>query len=427
MKILVLGSGGREHALVWKLAQSQNQIFSIPGNGGISEIADTEENIGLDDFAKLKDFVRNNRIDFTVVGPEAPLVAGIVDEFKKEKMPIFGPSKIAAQLEGSKAFSKNLMAKYNIPTANFEIFTDERKAKEYLESKDYPLVIKASGLAFGKGAIIVQSKKEGWETVEKMMTKREFGPAGETIVIEDFLCGEEASIISITDGSTIRHFLPAQDHKPLLDNDQGPNTGGMGAYAPAPLIDEKRLKEFDEKIGQPLLRALQNENIEYKGVIYFGLIITDKGPYVLEFNCRFGDPETQPLLPLLRNDLAEVLLAVYYGKLQTIELKWEKKHSLSVVAASKGYPASYEKGKLIKGNLKNEKDIIIFHSGTKREKHKFYTSGGRVLSVTGIGETLFEAKQKAYKRLKEIEFDGIFYRQDIGDKGIKYYENHQNS
>ncbi len=421
MKILIIGSGGREHTLTWKLKQDKNEIFCVPGNGGILEIAHCIKG-NVEDIPSLIKLAIDSKVDLVVVGPEAPLVLGIADEFQKNKIPIFAPTKKASRLEGEKKFAKELMKKYNIPTAQFEIFTDEKSAKKYIDAQEAPIVIKASGLAAGKGAMVCQTKDDAFNAIERALVHKEFGKAGETIVIEEFLTGEEASIIAITDGKTIKPLISSQDHKALLIDDKGPNTGGMGAYAPAPIVNQALEQEIHQKIFDPLLNGLQKEGIEYCGVIYAGIIITEKGPYVLEFNCRFGDPETQAILPLLESNLAETMLFTINDKLANIELKWRKDYALCVVAASNGYPGKYEKGKEINGNLHNRDDIIIFHAGTENRDGKLYTAGGRVLGVTGIGSTLSLAKKKAYQALSEIKFDGIYFRTDIGDKGIRRIE-----
>lgn len=421
MKILVIGSGGREHTLTWKLKQDKNEIYCVPGNGGISENAHCL-NGNVVDIQSLLKLAIDLKVDLVVVGPEAPLVLGIADEFQKNKIPIFAPTKQASRLEGEKKFAKELMKKYNIPTAQFEIFTDEKSARRYIEAKSTPIVIKASGLAAGKGAMVCQTKDDAFTAVERALVQNEFGIAGETIVIEEFLTGEEASIIAITDGKTILPLISSQDHKALLIGDKGPNTGGMGAYAPAPLVNQALEEEIDQKVFNPLLKALQTEGIEYCGVIYAGIIVTEKGPYVLEFNCRFGDPETQVILPLLVSNLTETMFAAINGKLTGIELKWRKDYALCVVAVSNGYPGKYEKGKAITGNLQNQDDVIIFHAGTEKREGKLYTAGGRVLGVTGIGSTLSLAQKKAYQALSGIKFDGIYFRTDIGNKGIHRIE-----
>lgn len=424
MKILVIGSGGREHALVWKLAQGKDEIYCAPGNGGITQLAQCQ-NVSSEDIPALLKLATKLNVDLVVVGPEAPLVLGIADEFRKHKIPIFAPSKEASRLEGEKVFAKTLMRKYDIPTAEFEIFNDEKKAKNYVKTKGSPIVVKASGLAAGKGAIVCHNQEEAFSAIERALVQKEFGKAGETIVIESFLIGEEASIIALTDGKTIKPLIPSQDHKPLLDGDKGPNTGGMGAYAPAPVVNEKLAEKIKQKIFLPLLMALQKEGIEYCGVIYAGIMITEEKPYVLEFNCRFGDPETQAILPLLKSSLTEIIFATINNQLENIEFEWREDYALCVIAASAGYPGKYEKGKEITGALNNQDDIIIFHAGTKKKEGKLYTAGGRVLGVTGIGKTLIQAKTKAYQALNKIRFDGIYYRTDIGDKGISRIEKNQ--
>jgi phosphoribosylamine--glycine ligase len=421
LKILVVGSGGREHALIWKLSGHKNELYCTPGNAGIGELAHCQK-ISTEDISALFKLAKELKIDLVVVGPEAPLILGIADEFLKQKIPIFAPRKEAARLEGDKGFAKQLMKKYNIPTAQFEIFSDEKTAKSYVKSEREPFVVKAAGLAAGKGAMICPTKEDAFIAIERALVQKEFSKAGETIVIEQFLVGEEASIIAITDGKTILPLIPSQDHKQLLNEDNGPNTGGMGAYAPAPLINNELETNIHNKIFSPLLNALQKEGIEYCGVIYAGIIITDQGPYVLEFNCRFGDPETQAILPLLKSDLAEVMFATINGKLGDINLKWRNEYALCVVTASAGYPGKYERGKEIKGELRNREDVLIFHAGTEKRNGKLYTAGGRVLGVTGIGKTLTMAKAKTYQAIHQIDFDGIYFRTDIGDKGIRRIE-----
>lgn len=425
MKILVLGSGGREHAIVWKLKKDGHEVICAPGNAGICRIAECVA-LEPEDITAVKEYVRKTGFDLTVVGPEAPLVAGIADEFRRDGLPIFGPGREGAQLEGSKAFSKALMQEVGIPTAEFQTFTDVGKARAYLAGRQYPLVVKASGLALGKGAVTVHSRPEAEALVEKMMNGRVMGEAGATVVIEEFLSGEEASIIGITDGERVVYLAPSQDHKALLDGDQGPNTGGMGAYAPAPIVTPELQALVEKQVFIPLLEGLRRRGTKYRGVIYAGIMVTDKGPYVLEFNCRFGDPETQVILPLLSDDLGELLLDAATGKLQVKEQRAgskEQRHALCVVAASAGYPGKYEKGKAISGGGEqwsgNSEDVVVFHAGTKMQDGVVVTSGGRVLGATGLGPTLPEAKKKAYDALSEIHFGGMQYRRDIGDKGIR--------
>lgn len=410
-KILVIGSGGREHALVWKLNQSNCQIYCAPGNGGISTVAECLP-IKADNISGLLAFAQKENIDLTIVGPEVPLGLGIVDEFQKNHLKIFGPNKKAAQLETSKEFTKNFCRKYNLPTPNFETFTNAISAKKYVENKDFPLVIKASGLAAGKGVIIVKNKQEAFLTIDKILEKREFGKAGETIVIEEFIVGQEVSMLAITDGNTVIPLLPARDHKPLLNNNKGPNTGGMGSYAPIPAFDAYWLTKFKKEIFTPLIPALQKEGIEYKGIIYAGLILSENNLYILEFNCRWGDPEAEVIIPLIKTDMISLCYDTIEGKLK--KLDWKDEYALTVIAASGGYPEKYETGKSITGNLDNQDDLIIFHCGTKKENNNYFTAGGRVLAVTGIGKTLAEAREKSYQALNNIRFDNIYYRTDIG-------------
>ena len=421
MRILVLGSGGREHALVWKLHQDGHDVHCAPGNAGIAQIATCVKRDPLD-FVGVGDYIQRVGIDLTVVGPEGPLVEGIVDRFASLQLPIFGPTSSAARLEGSKAFAKNLMLECGIPTARFENFADAHLARAYVDDQEYPLVIKASGLALGKGAVIVRTKEEAHAVIEEMLIKRTFGTASETIVIEEYLTGEEASIIGITDGRQVVFLASSQDHKALQDGDQGPNTGGMGAYAPAPVVSPDIQATVESQIFAPLLTALHHKGIEYRGVIYAGIMITQTGPYVLEFNCRFGDPETQVILPLLRSDLGELLLASAQGDLSDWKVENRGYYALCVVAASAGYPGAYEKGRPISGELVGDRDVVVFHAGTKRQDSAVVTSGGRVLGVTGLGTTLVEARKRAYWGLGRIEFEGMHYRRDIGEKGIRRLE-----
>jgi phosphoribosylamine--glycine ligase len=432
MKILVLGSGGREHAIVWKLKKDGHQVVCAPGNAGICRIAECVA-LNPEDIVAVNEYVRKTGFDLTIVGPEAPLVAGIADEFRRSGLPIFGPGQKGAQLEGSKAFSKALMQEAGIPTARFETFTDVDKARSYLAGQRYPLVVKASGLAMGKGAVIVHSRPEAEALVEEMMVSRSMGEACATVVIEEFLSGEEASIIGITDGERVAYLAPSQDHKALLDGDQGPNTGGMGAYAPAPIVTPELQAMVERQVFVPLLEGLRRRGIEYRGVIYAGIMVTDKGPYVLEFNCRFGDPETQVILPLLSADLGEMLLDAAKGDLQSavrISQSAVAGYTLCVVAASAGYPGKYEKGKVISGvggqgsgsreqGTGVREDVVVFHAGTRVQDGVVVTSGGRVLGVTGLGPTLPDAKKKAYDALSNVRFEGMQYRRDIGDKGIR--------
>jgi len=430
MRILVIGSGGREHALVWKISQSKlvDKIFCAPGNGGILKQAECIE-IKAEDIDSLLDFARKEKIDLTVVGPEAPLAKGIADEFKKYGLRIFGPTKLAARLESSKVFAKELMYKYNIPTANFRIFDSPEEAKYYVEEKGAPCVIKADGLAQGKGVIVAKNIDEAFKAIDLIMVERIFGDAGKKIVIEDYLEGEEASIIVITDSKEFITFPSSQDHKRVFDNDEGPNTGGMGAYSPLPIINEEMGKEIEKRIISRIIDGLAKEGVTYQGALYAGLMITKDGPKVLEFNVRFGDPETQAILPRLDSDLVEMILATTEGKLHKFKkfgpLNWDKKSCVCVVCASKGYPGEYEKGKIIYGLEEVEKmeDIIVFHAGTKlqkiNDKYEIVTNGGRVLGVTGLGKNIKEAIENTYRAVEKIYFEGMHYRKDIGRRALE--------
>ena len=422
MKVLVIGSGGREHALVWKLSQSPSvdKIFCTPGNAGISEIAECLD-IKTDDIGALVNFAKYEGIDLTVVGPEAPLTAGIVDAFVKEDRRIFGPDKLGAQLEGSKVFAKEFMLKYGIPTAEYKTFTSYLHAKEYIQLKGAPIVIKADGLAAGKGVFVAASVEESIDALKLIIKERAFGSAGDKVIVEQCLKGEEASFMVLTDGKTFIPLATSQDHKTVFDNDKGPNTGGMGAYSPAPIITESLEADIMKNIIKPVIKGLTKERINYRGIIYAGLMICDGKPYVLEFNCRFGDPEAQPVLMRLDSDLFDALKAASEGKLKDIKLSWKNDASVCVVLTSKGYPGSYEKGKVIKGldSLKNRDDLMVFHAGTSVDDKKFVTSGGRVLGVTALGKDIRSAKENAYQAIKKIHFDGMHYRKDIADKAIK--------
>lgn len=413
MKILLIGSGGREHALAWKMAQNKkvSKIYVAPGNAGTA-LEHKCENVALHSNEEYLKFAKKNKIDLTVVGPEVPLVDGVVDLFKKNKLKIFGPNKKAAQLEGSKIFSKKFMQKHNIPTAKFGTFTDSKKAIKYLETKcEFPIVIKADGLAAGKGVEICNNLKSAINCVNNFMVNKAFKDASTKIVIEEFLVGPEASIICITDGNTIYPFISSKDHKQVYDNDKGPNTGGMGAICPNPFVTKAVLNAFSKQIMIPTLNGLKKDKIDFMGFIFFGIMITKKGPKLLEYNVRMGDPETESILPLLKNDLVDVFTKALSKKLRDVKLSWEKKASINVVLCSKGYPKKAETGKIITINkLKNSK---IFFAGTKLENKKLITSGGRVLSVVSTGKTLSEATKKVYADIKNINFSGMHYRKDI--------------
>ena len=429
MRILVIGSGGREHALVWKIAQSKlvDKIFCALGNGGISQQAECID-IKAEDIAALLNFVKKEKIDLTVVGPEAPLALGIVDEFNKYQLRIFGPTKLAAQLEASKVFAKQLMAKYNVPTADFKIFDNADEAKKYIDKIGAPCVVKADGLAQGKGVIVAKTIDEAKQAVTSIMQQRIFGDAGNRVIVEDCLEGQEASIIVITDSKEVIPLASSQDHKRIFDNDKGPNTGGMGAYSPAPVVSEGLFKEVLDKVVNRTIDGLAKEGIEYKGALYAGIMLTKEGPKVLEFNVRFGDPESQAILPRLKSDLLEVMLATCEAKLSRFKnMNWDSRACVCVVCASGGYPGNYEKGKEISGLEEAAKmeDTVVFHAGTKELKNsrtqelKIVTNGGRVLGVTGLGNTIKEAIDKTYQAVERIHFEGIHYRKDIGQKALK--------
>lgn len=422
MKVLVIGSGGREHALVWKITQSPkvSQIYCAPGNAGISKLAQCI-NINADNIEKLVNFAQEEKIDLTIVGPELPLSNGIVNEFNRKGLRVFGPSKKATEIESSKVFSKYLMKKYNIPTANYEVFQNSEKAFDYIKQQVFPLVIKADGLAAGKGVFIVENLSQARDALDALMKEKKFGEAGRQVIIEEFLKGEEVSILAFCDGKTIVPMVSSQDHKKIFDNDRGLNTGGMGAYSPVPFYPDEFEKRVLEEILKPTVKGLQSEGREYKGVLYAGLILTKQGPKVLEFNARFGDPETQVILPRLKTDLIDIFNAVIEQTLHKINIEWEDNAAVCVVVASGGYPGKYQKGKVISGleRLEKMKDIIVFHAGTKFQDDKIITSGGRVLGITAWDETISKAKERAYKGVKEIYFEDMYYRKDIASKAIK--------
>ena len=417
MKVLVVGSGGREHALAWKISQSDKvkKIYAAPGNAGISKIA-TCIPIKADDIASLLSFARQESIDLTVVGPEAPLAAGIGDAFREAGLTIFGPSKSAAQIESSKIFAKKMMDKYGIPTGEAHIFDNPRDAIGFVKDRDYPVVIKADGLAAGKGVVVVSSPEEARDAIRKMMIDRVFGQAGERILIEEFLEGEEASFLALTDGRNVLSLPLARDYKRVYDGDRGPNTGGMGSYSPVPSISDDTYRKIETQIIIPIIEALNAEGYPYEGVIYAGLMITEDGPKVLEFNCRFGDPETQPLLMRMNTDLIEIIEVIIRRKLDKIRSGWSEKAATCVVLASGGYPGKYEKGKVITGldEVEGMEDIEVFHAGTAIADGKVVTAGGRVLGVTALGSDIRDAALKAYKAIEKIHFEGMHYRKDIG-------------
>lgn len=423
MKVLVIGSGGREHALLWKLSQSPSvtDVYVVPGNDGMSDVASLIPIKGNED---IIDFARLMQVDLTVAGPETVLTEGLADEFEKRGMAFFGPSKAAARIEGSKGFAKALMKKYGIPTAAYETFDDEEKAIAYLKANDtYPIVIKADGLASGKGVIIAQSEEEAIDTVKDMLEGHTFSGAGRSVVIEEFMEGEEASMLCFCDGTNVVPMISAQDHKRIFDFDKGPNTGGMGAYAPAPVMTKEMCEEVNVRILRPIVAAMKKEGYPFKGCLYAGLMITSEGPKVVEFNCRFGDPETEAVLPLFDGDLARVMLDCVQGTLSDEAVVWKKACAVDVVLASEGYPASHSSGEVISGIEDAKKaGCLVFHAGTVKKNGQYVVNGGRVLNVVALADTLAEAKAKAYEGVSCIFWRGMQYRHDIADKGLLHLE-----
>jgi phosphoribosylamine--glycine ligase len=417
MKVLVIGGGGREHALVWKIRQSPavKKIFCAPGNGGTEDAAENVP-IKADDLTGLLSFAKKEKIDLTVVGPELPLTLGIVDLFQKEGLPIFGPNREAARLEGSKAWTKQFLREEGIPTAFFEVFDDFDRAVDFLNTQSYPVVIKADGLAAGKGVLIANDRAEAVGGLEAVLKRKLFGEAGRRVVIEEFLTGEEASFQALVDGRSLLPLDSARDHKRIGEGDQGPNTGGMGAFSPAPVVDDRIRNEVLEKILQPTLRGLLKRGVEFRGVLYAGLMITPTGPKLLEYNVRFGDPETQPLMVRLEGDLVETIQATIAGRLKGRALRWTDKPSVCVVMAAHGYPGEVRLGDEIEGldRAASLPETVVFHAGTKKEGGKFLTAGGRVLGVTAIGRDLRQARDRAYEACEKIYWKGVHYRRDIG-------------
>lgn len=428
MKILLVGSGGREHALAWKIAQSPKceKLYAAPGSDGIAKVAE-RVNIKADDVASLVKFAKEKKIGLTVVGPESPLVAGIVDAFQKEGLKIFGPSKELAALEGSKVFAKEFMKRAGVPTADFRVFDKYEEALKYLDVKKTPLVIKADGLAAGKGVMVCKSFEDARNALKTIMLDRAFGDSGNKVIIEDCLFGEEASIIVISDGKNVVPLASSQDHKRVFDSDRGPNTGGMGAYSPAPVITDEIFRKIMDTVIRPVMGTLEAEGKPFKGVLYAGIMMTDKGPYVLEFNVRFGDPETQAIMPRLKSDLVDALERAADGRLENYKLEWDKRPCVSVAIASGGYPGDYKKGTEIEGleEASKLKDVVIFHAGTKLGRRAadgnslFLTNGGRVLNVTSLGYDYQEAIDNCYKAVRMIHFDKMHYRTDIGRRALK--------
>ncbi|PSV24312.1 MULTISPECIES: phosphoribosylamine--glycine ligase [unclassified Photobacterium] len=423
MKVLIIGNGGREHALGWKVAQNPQveTVFIAPGNAGtVLEPKLENVEIGVEDIAALVEFAQNNQIGLTIVGPEAPLVIGVVDAFRAAKLPIFGPTEAAAQLEGSKAFTKDFLARHNIPTAEYQNFTEIDPALAYLKQKGAPIVVKADGLAAGKGVIVAMTEQEAEDAVRDMLAGNAFGEAGHRVVIEEFLDGEEASFIVMVDGKNVLPMATSQDHKRVGNGDTGPNTGGMGAYSPAPVVTQDIHDRVMKEVIYPTVEGMAAEGAPYTGFLYAGLMIMSDGtPKVIEYNCRFGDPETQPIMLRMQSDLVELCLAAIDGKLDTVESKWDPRASIGVVLAAGGYPASYNKGDVISGLPQQEvAGEKVFHAGTTNNQGDIVTNGGRVLCATAMGDTVLEAQQRAYTLAKQISWDGMFHRDDIGYRAI---------
>ena len=421
MKILVVGGGGREHALVWKIVQSPkvSKVYCAPGNAGISEQA-TLVPIQANDLNGLLEFALKEKIDLTVVGPEDPLTRGIVDLFESKGLLVFGANKKAAEIEGSKAFAKEMMKKYRIPTGFYEIFDNRDEAVRYIRNQGAPIVVKADGLAAGKGVIVCKTVEEAIHSVDQIMVEKIFGNAGSRVVVEEYLVGEEASYIAFTDGKTILPLASSQDHKAILDGDQGPNTGGMGAYSPAPVVTDEVHEKIIEKILRPIIYGMGEEGRPYQGVLYAGLMIHEGHPKVLEFNARFGDPETQPALMRMKGDIVPILEACMQGTLSRHRIEWDNRASVCVVLASQGYPGDYEKGKIIEGlkEVSQMEKVFVFHAGTILKDGRVLTNGGRVLGVTGLGEDISRAIERTYQAVKKISWEGVYYRTDIGQKAL---------
>lgn len=426
MNIFIIGGGGREHALAWKLRQSPKltQLYCAPGNGGTAGIA-TNLPVKPTDIPALIAAAKEHNIDLTVVGPETPLAEGVVDEFQKAHLPIFGPTRAAAALESSKVFCKRLMLKYGIPTASAEVFDSYEKAHSYIASRKPPMVVKADGLAAGKGVVVARTQEEALEALHDIMVRRVFGTAGNQVLVEECLVGLEASLLAFTDGDTVVPMVPACDYKRVYDGDQGPNTGGMGGYSPPEFLDDAMIKSITEKVMKPTVKAMAKEGRPYQGVLYAGIMLTEQGPQVLEFNCRFGDPETQVMLPRLKTDLLDILLAVTQGRLEEKDVRWSSEAYLGVVMASGSYPGDYKTGYPIEGLDSLDEDVLVFHAGTRRipgkgsGKTRLVTDGGRVLEVVAPGRTVQEARAKVYQNLPRIRFQGAHYRRDIGARVTK--------
>ncbi len=422
MRVMVVGGGAREHALIWKISRNSSisKIYAAPGNAGSCSLAECVD-VDVNDSEAMARFAEDNQIDLTVVGPEAPLTAGIADVFNAHGLRVFGPGREAARMEGSKKFAKDIMRQAGVIAAASETFTDYRAALAYLDRVGAPVVVKADGLAAGKGVTVCEDIASAQAAVKECLVDKRFGTAGDTCMIEEFLSGPELTVMAFTDGETVLPMLPAQDHKPALDGDKGPNTGGMGAYSPVPKVSPATYEWIADNVLRPTVDQLTAEGINYRGVLYAGLILTDKGPVVLEFNCRFGDPEAQVILPLLESDVVEIMMATAEGNLKDYKLNWSDKMCVAVVMASGGYPGDYQSGAEITGldNLGDIPDLIVFHAGTKRVGDKIVTAGGRVLNVVGLGRDVHEARERAYAGVERIKFDGAHYRKDIALKAIK--------
>ncbi|WHX31314.1 phosphoribosylamine--glycine ligase [Brevibacillus agri] len=423
MKVLVIGGGGREHAIAWKILQSPKveKVYCAPGNGGTAEIAQNVP-IGVNDFAALAQFVKDEGIDLTVVGPEDPLLGGIVDFFQERNLPIFGPNGKAAMIEGSKSFAKSLMKRYNIPTSAYESFIDYESASAYVRQQGAPIVVKADGLAAGKGVVVAETVEEAEEALRQIMQESVFGAAGTRVVIEECMFGEELSLLSFVDGETVKPMITSQDHKRIFNDDRGPNTGGMGTYAPVPHMSAELVDTIVKTIVQPMASGMAKDGIPFKGILYTGLMITEQGPKVVEFNARFGDPETQVILPLLETDLLDIFVATVNGELDSLDVTWKEGSAVCVVMAAPGYPGDYPKGKRIDGLAQTTEGVTVFHAGTKQTDEGIVTSGGRVLGVVGTGADLEQAREAAYASVQAISFEGAQYRTDIAAKAMKHQQ-----
>jgi phosphoribosylamine--glycine ligase len=422
MKVLIIGNGGREHALAWRLAESPGVtgLFAMPGNPGIAQVADLVPGDPMH-FPTVEKFCRVNKIGFVVIGPEEPLAAGLADHLLAAGIKVFGPTKEAAQIEGDKWFAKELMRQQAVPTAEARSFTDPSAAEEFLRQRDEPVAIKAVGLAKGKGVMVCYRTADSLDAIDRIMRKKEFGAAGSRVLIEELLTGPECSILAFVSNQSIYMMEPAQDHKPVDDGDTGPMTGGMGAYTPTPIVTDQIIHTIERDVLVPIVDGLVRDGIKYQGILYAGLMLTSNGPKVLEFNCRFGDPETQPLMMRFKSDLLEVMLAVAEGKLENVALKWDARPAVSVVATSRGYPGKYSTGVPITGVDKADgsRDVKVFHGGTAMEGNQLVTAGGRVLSVTALGDDIADAQKRAYEAMKLISFEGMHYRKDIGRQAVK--------